>query len=157
MRKARFILIFLLYSQLSGATSLDKIERLAGIVTNKYQIRNDILTYIDETAPTFSRSWHALIRIAHIQQFLYYRAKSEEEANNAVEDSSVAIKCLSKEYKDNEDYEIFKHIESMMADTEERRKHIFEVSNRFFGTRGWKHAKISDKELDSKCASGDYA
>ncbi len=118
---------------------------------------DQILIYINNTVPAFSIPWNAFIKIAHNQQFLYYRASTNEEADKAIKENEVAIKCVSKEYEDNKDYDIFKHIEEMMADTEERRRHIFEVSNKFFGHRGWKHDKISKKELDSKCASGDYA
>ena len=125
MRKARFILIFLLYSQISGSTPFDRIDRLAGIITNKYQIRNDILIYINKTVPAFSIPWNAFIKIAHNQQFLYYRASTNEEADKAIKVNEVAIKCVSKEYEDNKDYDIFKHIEEMMADTEERRRYIY--------------------------------
>lgn len=157
MRWHRLIIIFFLASPVASATTIDKLQRLAGVCTNQFHIRNDILTYIDSVSPRLSHPWKALIRIAYNQQFIYYHAKTYQEAEPAVKENSVAMRCLSREYKDNEDYDLLKHIESMMANTEERRRHIFEASNNLFGSKGISYAKLSKEELDSKCESGVYA
>lgn len=154
MRLVKTLLISMLCAQLTYATPLDN---LAGIITNPYNVRNDILLYINHTVEPFSHPWRLFVKIASNQQFLYYHAKTYAEAQGAVQQNSIAMRCLSKEYQANEEYLIFKRIDAMMQDTPERRKHIFDASNKFFGPRGWKHPKLNRKELEGACNSGDYA
>jgi hypothetical protein len=153
IRKIIFVII-LCFSLSADATP--SIERLIGNIDVTYQIRSDILLYINNSVPTFSNSWKALIKIAQNQNFLYYHAKTYSEANNAVIETSTAQRCLNMEYNDGSGYHLFKKIEMMMSDTNERKVHIFEVSNYFFGRRGFTHLKINKEELAYRCDSGNY-
>jgi hypothetical protein len=156
MKTLRTLLTILFITYCGPASSGHNLDKLAGISTNPYNIRNDIMAYIDDTVQKPSRAWRSLVKIASNQQFIYYRAKTREEAQIAVGQNSIALRCLSKEYVRNEDYHIFKHIEDMMADTSARRAHIFNVSNKFFGRQGWHHPRISQEELRERCERGDY-
>lgn len=145
--------ILLIYHLPACAINLDK---LAGICTNQYNIRNDILIYINSSVPNFTSVWRSIIKIASNKQFLYYKAETYEEAHQAVTENSIHMRCLSKQYKNNEEYIILQEIETRMGDTEERRKHILEVSSKFFGRHGFERIKISKKELDEICERGDH-
>jgi len=127
------------------------LEKLAGLCDNPYNIRNDILVYINNTVPSFSKTWRSFIKIASNQQFLYYKAKTYEEAQQAVTETTIEMKCLSKQYKNNEEYRIYQHIEDMMIDTDERKEHVFSVSRQFFGHNGIEHIRITKKELEERC------
>lgn len=154
MMRRLILTIGLCFSLTADATT--SLDRLIGTLDISYNIRNDILMYINNSTPTFSNSWKALIKIAQNQNFLYYHAKNYSEANKAVIETSIAQRCLNMEYNDNEGYHLFKGIEMMMADNVERKEHIFKVSNYFFGRRGFTHLKIKPEELIEKCDSGNY-
>lgn len=156
MSALRNIIILLVIYSFGHSAFGYNLDKLAGISTNPYNIRNDIMAYIDDTVQKPSRAWRSVVKIASNQQFIYYSARTSAEAQTAVCQNSIAIRCLSKEYSDNKDYMIFKHIEGMMANSSERRKHIFEVSNKFFGRQGWHHPRISQEELRDRCERGDY-
>lgn len=151
----RLLLVIVMCLSLS-ADAKPSLDRLIGNLDVSYQIRSDILLYINHAVPTFSNPWKALIKIAQNQNFLYYQAKTYSEANKAVIETSIAQRCLNMEYNDDSGYHLFKKIEMMMGDTSERRVHIFEVSNYFFGRKGFTHLKVKSEELKSKCDSGNY-
>lgn len=153
IRRLILVLSMCFSLQADASTSFD---RLIGHLDNRYHIRYDILSYINNSVPIFSNSWKALIKIAQNQHFLYYQAKTYSEANKVVSETSIAQRCLNMEYNDDMGYHLFKRIEMMMGDTTERRVHIFEVSNYFFGRRGFTHLKVNEEELKDRCNSGNY-
>lgn len=140
----------------SSSYAHTSLERLMGTIDATYQVRTDILLYINNSAPLFSKPWKALLKIAQNQNFLYYHARTYEEAENTVKETSVAQRCLNLEYNEGIGYSHFKKIEEMMGDTKERQEHIFEVSNYFFGRRGFSHLKINKADLEYRCDSGNY-
>lgn len=145
-------LLALLFSMNTHATS---VLNLAGIVTNNLGVRDDILRYIETSIPNLSESSHyAVVRLAANQQALYYKVKSYAEASKLILSSSIALRCLAMERSD--DYEIFRKIESMMADTEERREHVLNTCAVFFGHDGVPHQHIERQELADRCRNKDY-
>lgn len=151
MRILVSVIIFL-FSFNANATS---ILSIAGKVTNNLGIRDDILRYIETSIPGLTESSrYAVMRLAANQQALYYKVRSYAEASSLIVSSSVALKCLGLERKD--DYEIFKTIEHMMMDTSERKEHIMNTCSDLFGHDGLPHKHVNRNELADRCRAKDY-
>ncbi|GEM_PF-2852039 len=133
---------------------------LVGPVHNQYGIRDDILTYIENTIPHWNKdAWKAATTIAVARQDLYYKAQTDQEANAASDRIVFATQCLALEFPpdSNKAYLIFKKIEELMENTRERRIYVWEVSDKYFA--GKSHRKpldISDEKLQQKCKAVDY-
>ncbi len=156
MIKRLIIVLIMILCMTTTANAKPSLDRLIGSLDLNYNIRNDILTYINNSVPILSSPWKALIKIAQNQNFLYYSAKTYSEASQVVTENSVAQRCLNMSYNDDRGYTLFKHIEDMMGDTQERRDHIFSVSTYFFSRNGFEHKKIKTSELTNMCESGNY-
>lgn len=118
-------------------------------------IRDDILRYIETSIPGLTESSkYAVMKLAANQQALYYKVKSYAEASSLIVSSSVALKCLGLER--NDDYEIFKTIEHMMMDTNDRKEHIMNTCSDMFGHDGLPHQHVHRNELADRCRAKDY-
>lgn len=129
---------------------------LMGHINREYEIREDILRYIERTIPTDNEvAKRAAIKYAQKWQFIYYKATKEEalkEANNQL----VVLQCLQYAMHSNEPLPIVDGINKMMRDTKERDSHMWRIDQDYFSWQVIGHETLNDDELKEVCEKGDY-
>lgn len=132
------------------------MEELAGPINKEYNIREDILRYIEKEIPANNViAKEAAIKYAQAEQFIYYKA-SQKEAIKTVSRQIIALKCLRYSIHTNEPKMVTRNIDKLMRNTPERDKHMWHIDETYFGWKVLGHEPITKAKLKEICETGNY-
>ena len=136
------------------ATSQDD---LAGIITNPLGIRDDILDYIISVAPKDNLlASRAIIRIAQINQQIYYGNVTQKEALKLMNHVFLTEICLSQYLQEHQEDIIINEIDKLMRNTKSRDKHMWQIDTDVFGWQIIGAGTLTVAEIEEICKGGKF-
>lgn len=139
----------------SQKETMSSMQELEGEITNQYDIRNDILQFVEGNVPENNKNAsEAAIKLAQYANKIYYHSFSSEEAMALSKKENIALACLDKALPKGW-LKISEGIGGLMRNTEAREKHMWEVSEKFLS---WQviGTGLNDREVDEKSKSGNF-
>lgn len=140
---------------LSNERHESSLKALEGELDNEFEIRRDILRYIEQEIPSDNiNAKTAAIKMAYYQNQVNYHSNTASEAIAWFSKFSLAMRCLSE--SDLDDWSrISIGIIRLMKNTPERDKHEWQVIDKFFGGRIL-GTGLNDHEERMKCKAESF-
>lgn len=131
-------------------------QDLAGVITNSYGVRDDILDYILKTIPESNAlARTAAIKFAGYEQMIYYGNITSQEAIALANKEVLIRSCLSYYLPNHSSTNFTRKMNKLLRNTKARDAHIWAVDTQVFSS-SYISSGLSVAAETAACAKGEF-